>query len=149
MRKRKEGRASSPRLSLHGKKHAAKRVKRQILPPAAKWKLKGANHATCKTRDQTPRQAQKDIGSRERVFPHKIKAISLGEGSRGTGLEVCLRRTPPEKAAVSLIVDRAHRCGRKAERNELQQVHPRAKKERSGTGSQDSCRSGGERCPRL
>jgi hypothetical protein len=41
------------------------------LPPAAiKGKQKGEHHASCKTRNQTPRQTQKDIGPRKRLLPY-------------------------------------------------------------------------------
>jgi large subunit ribosomal protein L20 len=43
------------------------------LPPAAKRNKKGEHHASCKTRNQTPRQAQKDIERASGYFLTKSK----------------------------------------------------------------------------
>src|SRR5262249_13718923 len=102
-----------------------------------KLKIKGAQHASCKTRDQTPRQTQKDTGPRQWLLPDKIEAVPVGERGRGARAEVRLRRTPPKKASVPFAVDRAHGRRRQAERHELQPVHPWIEDGRRGARPQD------------
>src|SRR6202035_5244984 len=79
-------------------------------------------NASCKTWNQTARQAQKDIRPRQRLLPYKIQAVPVGQRSRRARVEVCILRTQAAQAAVPLAVDRAHRRRRKAEWDELQPV---------------------------
>ena len=58
-------------------------------------------------------------------FLTKSKLYRSAKESVERGAEVCLLRAQAAQAAVSLAVDRAHRRGRQAERDELQPVHSR------------------------
>src|SRR5437773_1367170 len=117
-----------------------------LLPPAAaKKKVKGAEHASCKTRNQTPRQAQENIRTRQRLFPHKIQALSFSQRGGRARPQVCILRPQTEKAPVSLALDCAHRCRCQTEWDELQPIHSWPEKRRRGTGSQDPCGFGGPR----
>src|ERR1700685_959223 len=100
-------------------------------------------HASCKTWNQTARQAQKDIRPRQRLFPHKIQTVPGGKRGRRARPEVCVLRAQTAKAAVPLAVDRTHRRRRQIERDELQHVYPRPEESWSGTGSQNPRGPGG------
>src|SRR5580698_5905892 len=99
-------------------------IRRIVLTSSRQYlKIKKENtHASCKTRNQTPRQAQENIRARQRLLPHQIEAVPLGERSGRARSEVCLLGTQAAQAAVPLAVDRAHRRRRQAERDELQPV---------------------------
>src|ERR1700746_2551043 len=79
-----------------------------LQPPNVETK-KENNNASCKTRNQTPRQAQKNIRPRKRVLPHKIKALPLSKRSGGARAEVRLLRTQAAQAPIPFTLDRAHR----------------------------------------
>src|ERR1700680_2866892 len=100
-------------------------------------------NASCKTWDQTARQAQKNIRPRQRLLPHKIQAVPVGQRGRRARPEVCLLRTQTAQAAIPLAVDRPRRR-RQAKWDELQPVHPWPQKGRYRTGSQDSRGLGGK-----
>src|SRR6266576_683770 len=112
-------------------------------------KKKGESNASRKTWNQAPRQAEKNLRPRQRLFPYKIKTLPLRQRSRGTRPEVRLLRTQTAQAPVPLPVDRPHRRRRQTERPELLEVHQRPEESRGRTGSQDPGRPGGERSWRL
>src|SRR6266567_39431 len=99
---------------------------------------KGESNASRKTWNEAPRQAEKNLRPRQRLLPHKIKALSLGKRSGRTRPEVRLLRTQTAQASVPFTVDRSHRRRRQTERPELFEIHQRPEESRSRTGSQDS-----------
>src|SRR5580698_3097721 len=88
----------------------AQQIRRIVLTSSRQYlKIKKENtHASCKTRNQTPRQAQENIRARQWIFPHQIKAVPLGQRSRRARAEVCLLGPEAAQAAVPLALDRAH-----------------------------------------
>ena len=74
--------------------HAAPACEEVIKDPSSlltssrlKQKFKRSNNASCKTRNQTPRQAQKDIRTRQWIFPNKIKALPSAKEAVERGLK--------------------------------------------------------------
>src|ERR1700756_599110 len=119
------------------------------LQPRVNRTQKEKAHASCKTRNQAPRQTKKNTGPRQRLLPNQIQAVPFGQGSGRAWAEVRLLGTQAEEATVPLPLDCAHRGRRQAKRPELQPVHQRIEEERRGTGSQDSRRFGGKRSQRI
>src|ERR1017187_906927 len=107
---------------------------------------KEKTNASCKTRNQTPRQAQKNTRPRKRILPDQIETVPLRQRSGRARAQVRVFGKEAAEAAVSVVVDRADWCGIEAERVELQPVHPRVEEGGSGTGPQNSCRLGGAGC---